>query len=285
MRAKNIIQKFKHILNKYVEQLDIKNSRNIGRPNKFNNFFYIKHILNYLFTGISWSNIELFIDDLSGDAIRKKFNKWASLGVFTEAYNDFIQLYSKCKGVKLNELFMDATILKNTCCSKKITGFCKKLPKKRSSKATFICDENKIGLAVTIHSSSPHDSQHIEEVINNIPNAVSDTFTYNRPCIITADKGYIINKNRKNDIRRNQHASLNYHGRSNMKKVHKTTRNKELLKKRIKVEHLNSRILRSFKALSTMKYENEQRRNVLFKLAFTIQMFEYMFEKNIPINL
>ena len=63
MRAKNIIQKFKHILNKYVEQLDIKNSRNIGRPNKFNNFFYIKHILNYLFTGISWSNIELFIDD------------------------------------------------------------------------------------------------------------------------------------------------------------------------------------------------------------------------------
>ena len=69
MRAKNIIQKFKHILNKYVEQLDIKNSRNIGRPNKFNNFFYIKHILNYLFTGISWSNIELFIDDLSGDAI------------------------------------------------------------------------------------------------------------------------------------------------------------------------------------------------------------------------
>lgn len=160
----------------------------------------------------------------------KKFNKWVDIGVFDTAYSEFLQLYKDSDCSKLNEQFIDATILKNTCCSKNITGFCKKLPNKLSTKATFICDENKIGMAVVFHPSGIHDSKHIEEAIDNIPEIVSSTFTYNRPCILTADKGYIINKQRNRKIRRTQNVSVNYCPRRNMK-VNKTDKNKKLLKK------------------------------------------------------
>ena len=82
MKRKTLINKFKHILNEYVTKYDIRDPKKRGRFNKFNNFFYIKHILNYLFTGNSWNDIELFVNNITGDAIRKKFNKWIYIGIF-----------------------------------------------------------------------------------------------------------------------------------------------------------------------------------------------------------
>lgn len=242
---------------------------------------YIKHILNYLVTGISWNGLELFIDNITGDAIRKKFNKWVRLNIFKKAYEEFLTMYQKCNGVKLHELFMDVTVFKNFNCKADITGFCRKLPNKRSTKANLICDENKIGIAIRLQKSNEHDSKYIEETLNHIPNIVSDTFSYNKPCIMTADKGYVIDKQRRNNMRKTQHVSMNTPLKKNMKKRNKTIKNKELLKKRIKVEHLNCRILRTFKGISTMKYNNLIRLESLFKLAFTMQIFEYMYENNL----
>ena len=75
MKKRNIIKKFKHILNYYVEKYDIRNPKNGGRFNKYNNFFYINHILSYLFKNTSWDDIALTLD-ITGDALRKKYNKW-----------------------------------------------------------------------------------------------------------------------------------------------------------------------------------------------------------------
>ena len=84
---------------------------------------------------------------------------------------------------------------------------------------------------------------------------------------------------KKLSIRKNKHMTINTDIRSNMKRRNKTKKNKQLLKKRIKVEHLNARLLTSFKGLSTMKYSNLDRLKALFYLAFSIQIFEYFEER------
>ena len=249
------------------------------RPNKFNNYFYIKYILLYLTTGISWSDMDLYLEGITADAIRKKFNKWIDLGIIDKAYNALLIRYSKCKNVQIDELFIDATIIKNGNCKEHITGYCRKLPNKRSTKATFICNEDKIGFAAVFHPSAAHDSpQYIEEAIEKIPKSISDQFNYNKPCILTGDKGYIINKQRSQTIRKEQHVSINTAQKKNMKKKNKTERNKKLLKKRIKVEHLNSRIFGTFKGLAKMKHDNLKRLQSITLLAFSMQAIEYMYE-------
>lgn len=280
MKCKDIIDQFKPILNKYVIKYDVRKT-NKGRKNTFDTMFYIKHVLIYLFTDISWSRMDLFLNGITGDAIRKKFVKWVSLDIFTHLFSDYLNRYRKHNPDILKNLFMDATIIKNKCVPKSagLTGYCSKLPNKLSTKITLICDINKIGLACTFHESHAHDSKHIEEVISCLPKIITELYTYNKPGILTADKGYLINSDRHLQIRKNKHMTINTDIRSNMKRRNKTKKNKQLLKKRIKVEHLNARLLTSFKGLSTMKYSNLDRLKALFYLAFSIQIFEYFEER------
>lgn len=280
MKKKTLINKFKHILNEYVLTYEPKNKRNIGRPNKHNNFFYIKHILNYLFNGASWSDIGEYLEDITPDAIRKKMNKWISLGIFNYAFNDFLDEYKKKNADKLKNLFIDATIIKNISGKKDITGICKKLPNKKSTKVTLICDENKIGLSVSFAKSNEHDSKHIEKTIKNLPSKVTELYSYRKPGSLTADLGYLINNKRKHKIRTEHKMTLNTDVRKNMKKKYKSKKNIDLLKKRIKIEHLNSRIMRTFKGLSIMRNISLDRFESLYKLAFTMQIFEYFEEFN-----
>jgi len=211
MKKRDIIKKFKHILNYYVEKYDIRNPKNGGRVNKYNNFFYINHILSYLFKNTSWDDVALTLD-ITGDTLRKKYNKWVDLNIFQYAYDDFLLKYRKHNCKILDELIIDATIIKNRCATDEMTGFCKKLPNKRSVKLTAICDSNKITMSYIftyntlfcngITESSAHDSQHIDEAIDNLPDILTNSYTYNKPCIITGDKGYIINKQKKQLLRK-----------------------------------------------------------------------------------
>jgi len=68
MKCKDIIDQFKPILNKYVIKYDVRKT-NKGRKNTFDTMFYIKHVLIYLFTDISWSRMDLFLNGITGDAI------------------------------------------------------------------------------------------------------------------------------------------------------------------------------------------------------------------------
>ena len=60
-----------------------------------------------------------------------------------------------------------------------------------------------------ITESAAHDSKHIEKAIDNLPDILTNSYTYNKPCIITGDKGYIINKQRKQLLRKERHVTIN----------------------------------------------------------------------------
>ena len=171
MKIFTLRKKFKHFLNKYVQKLDVRNRTNTGRKNKYDNFFYIKRILDYLINGVSWYKMQSSLEEygITVDAIRKKFNKWIEIGVFSKAFSDFVTVYGKRNSDKIKEMFMDAAVIKNVTARENITGFCKKMPNKRSSKATIICDRNKIGLSVVVTGSKEHDSKHIEKCIDKLP--------------------------------------------------------------------------------------------------------------------
>ena len=71
----------------------------IGRHNKYDYIFYIKHIINGLLLSI---NTEF---------IRKKYIKWVKLGIFTSANNIILRQYNKKH--KYNSLFIDSTNIVN----------------------------------------------------------------------------------------------------------------------------------------------------------------------------
>ena len=50
----------------------------MGRPNKFEDIFYIKHIINITINGLSWDKLGLLLS-INVDLIRKKYIKWVQL--------------------------------------------------------------------------------------------------------------------------------------------------------------------------------------------------------------
>ena len=72
--------------------------KHLGRPNKYEYSFYLKHIINVTINGLSWSKLGDILQacvashvvaprqETNTDLIRKKYNKWKSLGIFLQAY-------------------------------------------------------------------------------------------------------------------------------------------------------------------------------------------------------
>ena len=278
MKVEDIITNFGKILINKIKEIDVRKN-NVGRKNKFELVFYVENILKILFTGISWANLSLFIYEkkITVDAIRKKFNKWVSMGIFNLVHIELIELYKAHYNNKLKYLLLDAMVVKNISGDKHITGFCNKIKNKRSTKYTLICDINKIGVAVNISESSKHDSTHIETTINNIPTNISELYSYKSPVIITADLGYIINNKRRMNIRKDLHATINTNVRINMKRKNKTKTNKALLNKRIYVEHFNSLFSRQFKKFSTITYRNMNSLEAFLRLLLVFKFIYFYF--------
>ena len=201
---------------------------------------------------------------------------------FEHAYNDFLNTYRQKNAKTLKNLFIDATIIKNKSIPIKLTGFCKKIPNKHSIKLSAICDSvNKINHSYLFTESNAHDSKHIEEAVKLLPSTITNSATYQKPIIITGDLGYITNRTQKLYLRKKYHVTINTDVRRNMKKKNKTVKNKQLLTKRVKVEHFNSRLFNTFKTFSTMKYFLFERLEALYKLVSIIQMFEFLYEHNL----
>ena len=82
----------------------------IGRPNKYDYIFYLKHIINITTTGLSWHKLGLLLS-LNTDLIRKKYIKWLNLGVFMKANKIILYQYKRRHPRK--SLFVDY-LVKNT---------------------------------------------------------------------------------------------------------------------------------------------------------------------------
>jgi hypothetical protein len=211
----------------------------IGRPNKYDYIFYLKHIINITINGLSWNKLGLLLS-INTDFIRKKYIKWVKLGIFTTANNIILKQYNKKH--KYSSLFIDSTNIVNFsgCLN---FGYNIKNKNKKSIKVSVLVDNNRVPHIIDISKGSIHDAKIMENIINS---KLKDNKT---PFNLVADKGYIKNDNYINNIKNDNYITLITPLRVNSKKEINNNNN-ILLKERSKVEHFFSLLKRGYKRIS-----------------------------------
>ena len=152
----------------------------IGRSNSREYIFYIKHIINITVNGLSWKKLGAILE-LDIDFIRKKYNKWIQLGVFSKANNIILKQYKKKH--ESSSLFIDSTNIVNFsgCLN---FGYNIKIKNKKSLKISALVDHNKVPYILDISKGSVHDAKIMENIINNNKKKIN----------LVGDKGYIKNE-------------------------------------------------------------------------------------------
>ena len=246
-----------------------------GRPNKETLETYCKYILFVLITGASWADLDLIPGmSIKSDTIRKKFNLWTNNGIFDNLFNILLNEY--IINNKPSELFIDSYDCLNLNGTKENVKMGHKYKNKNVCKITLLTDKNKIPIGLDICKGNINDNKRIEYIANVIPKSINRK--YQKPLKICGDKGYIINKERRNALRINYKIIIITDKRKNMKK-RITKENKILLKKRIIIEHLNSILRRRFKHLSRISDKNEKGIKRWFMLSFIYLLLEHKNKK------
>lgn len=277
MKRELLVKKFGKILKAYIINYYYTTPNKRGRKLKAPVSYYVSSILFVITQGVSWRALdELPIKGpVKSSAIRKMFNKWAKKKIFSKAYCEFLSKYIDEYGETLKELFIDSTIIPNFCGTKDMTNYCKKIPNKRSTKMTIICNEEKIPLCNVVGKSNTHDVKYMEPAINNLPIEIKNKGNYNKPIVISADKGYVTSK--KNNLKfRKKGITINFCKRDNMKHKKYTKKNKELLKKRIKIENTFARLKKTFKRISEIKDKSIEVFNTWVMIASTMLIYEQL---------
>jgi len=121
--------------------------------------------------------------DISGDTLRKVFQKWTNKNVFEIAYNIIIDIY-KDRKIDFTDLFIDASNIKNYMGSE-LTGVnhCDKF--KLATKLSIITDDLGVPVSIHLEKCNVHD---IKLVVPNLEKIKIDTESAEN---LIADKGYI----------------------------------------------------------------------------------------------
>ena len=158
MKRINIINKFKHILNRIIINI-VNSQKTVGRNQKFDNFFYLKYIFRILFYGDLWETFHC-PKSIDRSTIRRKFYKWRDLGVFKLVYDKLFLAYTNNKIFK--NLFIDATCIQNMNCSNVDICCYYKIKSKKQLKLSIISSQNNIPLCHVLTNPKPNDNQHIK---------------------------------------------------------------------------------------------------------------------------
>jgi len=213
----------------------------IGRPNKYDYYFYIKHIINITINGLSWNKLGLLLE-INTDLIRKKYNKWVNLGIFTKANNIILNQYNKYN--TYNSLFIDSTNIINFSGSLDF-GYNIKNKNKKSIKISALIDHNKIPHLIDISKGSIHDAKIMESIITNKLNNNKKLLN------LVADKGYIKNEQYIKTLKDNNNITLITPLRINSKNNNIINNDHNLLlKERYKVENFFSLLKKGYKRIS-----------------------------------
>lgn len=222
------------LLEKIILENIQKYANNLRKP-KYNNEFYLKHIIYVLKTGIQWNQLNV---KCHYTTIYKKFIDWSNKGIFKISWEQLNNIYVT---KKLNQdhkwfknLLIDSSMIKNykgiDCIGKNHYD-----RNRKATKLSIICDQNKVPISVSFYGANIHDTKTIEESIKNINQNI---FVDKRNTInIVGDKGYIINDNHKKIIYNRYKINIVTPYRKNQNK--KNNKNeKRILKERYKIEHV-----------------------------------------------
>ena len=166
---------------------------------------------------------------------------------------------------KSNILLTDTTLISNKLGIDNI-GYNPQHPKHKVSKVSLITDVNGIPLMANIYNGSTYDSKILDIQLNDFIIKYPKMLTNNN--ILLGDAGYDSNKLKDKVKNNNIGVLLTARNRRNIKDKNKlealklSDKEKQLLKNRIKVEHVNAQ-LKKYKRLS-IRYDKYSNNYTLF---------------------
>ena len=193
MRIVKINKLFESIVLEVINYVTPIKNTNRGRPSTYSNKTYLDAIFYVLKEGIGWNYIRGLC--VTGDAIRKVYNKWVNMNVFQLSWRILLDIYSEFK-LDFNDVYIDASHIKNYMGTEVIGGNHSDRFRK-ATKISIIVDDIGVPIGIHMDRSNVHDVKLAPKTIENI-NVPIDTTEY-----IIGDKGYI--SSNLNDIIANKY--------------------------------------------------------------------------------
>lgn len=205
------------------------------RKTKYSFDYYLKNIIHVLKDVVTWESLTILYPIGTKKnhykTIEAKFIEWSKLGIFEKAYNIVLEKYKFTNidsSTTLN-LFIDVSLINNKNGTTLAEYGLNK--KKKITKLSVVCDDEKTVFGVTLHKGSVHDVKTVKTSVNEL----TDKINY-RKINLCGDKGYIMGKDDKDKLKVKK-IKMIAPKRKNQKK--KTTKNdKKILKRRFKIEHV-----------------------------------------------
>jgi hypothetical protein len=196
-------------------------------------------VCRVLVTGIKWSDLEYFIKDCHYTTIYKRFCLWSKHNIFEKIWNSYINLYCASKTAScFKTLFIDSSMVTNHYGSDCI-GYNHFDRHRKATKVSIICDDNKVPLSISFFKANVNDQKTINETLNALKCKIKPNNRHSN--ILVGDKGYIVNPKTKNELLKNNRIRLVTPFRKNQK-AKNTKKDKEILSKRYKIEHIFLRL-------------------------------------------
>lgn len=206
----------------------------LKRKTKVSTRYCLENICKVLTQNIPWKSLNPIICHFT--TIYKRFILWSKNNVFSKVWTSVIEMYKSKQSLNhFKTLFIDSTMVKNhygTDCIGR-NHFDRN---RKATKVSIICDINKVPLASTYYEANRHDATTIEDTIKALKCKIRKNNRYTTTLV--GDKGYIINKNRKQELKRVFKVNLVTPLRKNMK----GRQNSVLMKDRYVIENVFCRL-------------------------------------------
>jgi len=234
----------------------------LGRPRKYTNEIYIKHIINFIIDGCSWNKLKRTITYV--DSVRKIFKKWCDDLIFYYAYIVVNKQYNK-KNKNITNYYIDSTSIQNKFMKTNLMSYGYKYKNKLSIKLDVICDDNYFIHYVGLSKGSQHDSKSLDYIIPKFNKQIKNQNYIN----LIGDKGYIKDNITKLEYKNNYKVNLLTPTKINSKN-NNNFEELELLKNRNKIENCFNAIKNGY---SLINFPSGNEKNYLGYIYITISLY------------
>ncbi len=245
----NLIEEIKKTI------LKTKNLKNLYDKKFPNSKYKFKNIINdiifYLKSGASLRNTKL---NVNFKALHFHLQRFKKYDIFKRTY---VRLIKENKLLEISKILLtDTSFINNNIGINKL-GRNKFNKSKRAYKLSFITDENGIPLDILLDPSNRSDITILHNHVNRLQNKLNNK-------ILLADSGYCSNKLRDTIRKYNCTPIIYYNNRRSTNERKFTNFEKEIYKKRIKIEN----IFCYFKKFRNMKHMNMKYYSSYFNLIY-----------------
>lgn len=256
---------------KLVKDYRKRNNYRGGRKSSISIKYYLDKILLVLYLGIPWAALSIFNLKCHFTAVYKKYVKWIKLKFFDTFQINLLKQYRRATIDDFNCSYIDSSDVRNVNGSNKLTNFGMKFKNKRAIRLHSICDKNKITLSVSVTPANRSDVREIENLVNNVYVPINKS--YRNPHYIVGDKGYISNETYKELRKKNIILTTPF--KKNQKGINSKIK-KELLTKRITVEHSYNSLKRSWKRIDRFYERHLDNYLGFIKLANSLMIVDFL---------